>query len=962
MRKLTPLLLLLSLVTLVAHGQKQVYIPPEFSNAPLNEWSWDKTYESDNFVVFWGNVVGTDPINYSNSDLAFDPAELTGYLEDSYDKFVNDIGFVTNTGNLGTYKIIVVMNDTYAGSGGPSGWAFGGSYGNTIGSMWVHPGATRDPYVLSHEFAHSLQAQNNIQQNPSGGFVGYDPAGWVWESHANFMRCAEFPFFAGDDMPRWLMTRSFHVASTRHHYSSFKWLMNIQQNYGGMNTINRLWKESLANETATETWRRISGWSQSQLNDAMFDYAKREVNFDYPAQGFGADMRDQIAVFENNASDNWWLWRRYTILEEIDAASGRYLVPNYIAPQDYGMNIIPLYPDCSSNTVHVKLRGHTEVHTDASWRWGFVELTSSGNSLYGTMQTTSNGEVSYTLTAPDSELFLVVMGAPTLKHYYLWEAGLPRVYRYPYELRIENAVPEGHQSTFRADVKSLFPGSTHSNGGGWVASTASVSASVYVGPKAVVLGSSNLSGSVRVEGTARIQDATANGSVVFSGNCQVMGGTYSGTAQVMDGAVLVHTDLSGDAICKDVMWSWGVAYGSGVVVGGDAEIGSCSTAGVYLQTPHPNNGRGACDGLGATHSSNQDINNSYTLFTDAEMGWTAIGCGECIPTQLTAYTQVNGGSWSQTTTASLTVGDEVMFEPQPAGGAWSWSGPNGFVASTREVTITDVQLSDVGTYVAAYTNACGTTSTLSFEMTVDDGIDNIAPLAIASTSFVSAWETLSAINDNSNPSHSNDKSQGAYGNWNNPNSIQWVQYDWSEDYAIHSIEVYWFDDNGGVLTPTTAYLEYWNGSAWINAGDVPKVKDDWNILTLSGVSTSRLRLSMLNTMESTGILEWKVIGSASSSRVGAVSGDPASTIDYGVNIYPNPSFKNFTVELTGFAAEEPVSLEVMDLSGSVLASYDLGHKRTLKLHKRQLSLSSGCYLISIHGNGQVITRKLVLAD
>jgi len=137
---------------------------------------------------------------------------------------------------------------------------------------------------------------------------------------------------------------------------------------------------------------------------------------------------------------------------------------------------------------------------------------------------------------------------------------------------------------------------------------------------------------------------------------------------------------------------------------------------------------------------------------------------------------------------------------------------------------------------------------------------NIASLATATTSYVSAWETIRALNDNSNPTNSNDKSAGAYGNWNNPNSIQWVQYDWPQNFNLSSTQIYWFDDNGGVLTPTRAYVEYWNGSAWVNAGNVPLVKNAFNTLALNGVVTNRLRVSMLNATQSTGILEWRVAG------------------------------------------------------------------------------------------------------
>ncbi|WP_323814423.1 cellulose-binding domain-containing protein [Cellvibrio sp. NN19] len=150
---------------------------------------------------------------------------------------------------------------------------------------------------------------------------------------------------------------------------------------------------------------------------------------------------------------------------------------------------------------------------------------------------------------------------------------------------------------------------------------------------------------------------------------------------------------------------------------------------------------------------------------------------------------------------------------------------------------------------------------------------NIATLATATTSYVSPWETIRAVNDNSNPANSNDKSAGAYGNWNNPNSIQWVQYDWPQNYALSNTQIYWFDDNGGVLTPTRAYIEYWNGSGWVNAGNVPLVKNAFNTLALGGVVTSRLRVSMLNTQQSTGILEWRVAGSAA----GAISSSSSSS-------------------------------------------------------------------------------------
>ncbi len=77
---------------------------------------------------------------------------------------------------------------------------------------------------------------------------------------------------------------------------------------------------------------------------------------------------------------------------------------------------------------------------------------------------------------------------------------------------------------------------------------------------------------------------------------------------------------------------------------------------------------------------------------------------------------------------------------------------------------------------------------------------NLALVATASTSFVSGHETITALNDGATPANSNDKSHGAYGNWPRTGT-QWVQYDWSQPISTCKMDVYWFDDHGGVRLP-----------------------------------------------------------------------------------------------------------------------------------------------------------------
>lgn len=98
------------------------------------------------------------------------------------------------------------------------------------------------------------------------------------------------------------------------------------------------------------------------------------------------------------------------------------------------------------------------------------------------------------------------------------------------------------------------------------------------------------------------------------------------------------------------------------------------------------------------------------------------GGSSCTPTPITPYLQVNGGTWTQTASASLTAGSTLIFGPQPTtGGSWSWSGPNNFNATTREVTISNIQTNQAGNYVATYTNTGGCQSTQTFTVTVTGG-------------------------------------------------------------------------------------------------------------------------------------------------------------------------------------------------------------------------------------------------
>ena len=88
-------------------------------------------------------------------------------------------------------------------------------------------------------------------------------------------------------------------------------------------------------------------------------------------------------------------------------------------------------------------------------------------------------------------------------------------------------------------------------------------------------------------------------------------------------------------------------------------------------------------------------------------------------TPLTPYIQVNGGSWQQISSVAVNVGDQVNLAPtNVSGGSWSWIGPNGYTASTRQINVVPLN-SPNNTYIVTYTNTSGVTSSRTFTVTVN---------------------------------------------------------------------------------------------------------------------------------------------------------------------------------------------------------------------------------------------------
>ncbi len=186
----------------------------------------------------------------------------------------------------------------------------------------------------------------------------------------------------------------------------------------------------------------------------------------------------------------------------------------------------------------------------------------------------------------------------------------------------------------------------------------------------------------------------------------------------------------------------------------------------------------------------QDIGEPYNGSSPDLGCFESGGGGGCTPTAITPYLQIDGGSWSGASSATLDPGQNITFGPQPAsGGSWSWSGPNNFSSSSREVTISNIQTNQAGSYVAIYTNSCGAQSSQAYSITVSGGSTSYP--VIYSFSSEQSGNPASNILDGNNADDSR---------WSAESFPQWVIVDYGANKSIIGTRLWTYQDRAYQFT------------------------------------------------------------------------------------------------------------------------------------------------------------------
>ncbi len=501
--------------------------------------------ESKHFVVWWSD----------STEGRFDP-ETHGrralrMLEESYQVFCRLLGYedpfehTDRAQRDGTrYKLNHIT--WYGGF-----WMGGGDFtyfnvppAGLLDEGWGNP--------VPHEFGHAIQgAQASIL------------AGGHWESHANFLREYRTTYYAPFFPPanrstvelHPLRQSNFRQDHSRLIYADYRIHLALADHgaaWGLPSNIDAvLWSLGPPEQTVYERLELVLP-EEHDIKDVVASTIRHWPMLDFV---HSAEIRAHRWANERDRAYYDYITGSHLIPDA--AEPGWYRVPLERAPEKFAFmfhEIEPLGP-----TVTATLRGLELFAGDEDWRWCFVAIDAEDDARYSGLS--GPGRMSFDLTESDNRVYIVVVATPGDTSLNLTDFSNTRPIgrhvdrlRYPYELFLENASPLKRPLDWTNDE-----GAAHPNGGGFVAATASVDETAYVGPNARVLDNATVRGGARIEDFAVVaNNATVEDRAIVSGFAAVLGrARVSDEARVRDRGVLTqnaradgHALVAGHAVLE----------------------------------------------------------------------------------------------------------------------------------------------------------------------------------------------------------------------------------------------------------------------------------------------------------------------------------------------------------------------------------------------------------------------------
>ena len=480
----------------------------------------------------------TGPDRAGSGKKAFAP----GFLDQQkywYDKVwsgLEELGCpMPMAGEASPHKLNVFVTGTGL-SRHKEGFAFGAA------DIIVHPAAMGDgSSVIPHEFGHTVQFY-------SKGFRDSRFVGWFWECHANWTTHQFMPGY-----PPVLMGYAekahYELNSSRHNYGSWPFLQVLTEDprFGPSFPFD-IWPacrrddKGAALEDPFQVIMRLGVergiWKDGPagFGDTIGELAARMAGWDFQNQYFYC--KEARSLERNPGRVN----SLAVVLEP--GADGRWRPLHSHAPKQYGVNLVGLNVAPGASQVEADFTGIADPAISADWRVTLVATDKRGLSRYS--QTVRGGKLSLDVK-PGERLTLAIAATPSTYEPLEFRPGYAVKRRYPYSVAFKGAAPQV-PAPFEARAKP--PGGPHPNGGGFVAKTAKVDATVFVARTAQVLDAAKVTGNARICGQAVIRrSAEVGGNAVITGfarvddNAKVSGNAHVGGYAFLGG----RAELTGNA-------------------------------------------------------------------------------------------------------------------------------------------------------------------------------------------------------------------------------------------------------------------------------------------------------------------------------------------------------------------------------------------------------------------------------
>lgn len=411
------LTIIIGLATLPATAQKRIFIPEELRaidfTCDTSRYCWMHSAQTRDLVFFWEKGFGDDLSTAPQLDghpMQVDLDNLKQRVQGFYNFFRDTLKFTLPGSKADRYKMMVMINYSLEGT------AYGGTYDNFIGALWVAPNRIQDRKLncLAHELGHCFQLQiiaDSVSPAWGGsGFYEMTSQWMLWLVNPDWLTDENYHFEAFKELTH----KAFLDGSNIYHSP---YVIEYWAEKHGLTSIADLYRNGREGEDPVMTYQRLYGVKQQAFNDEMIRCYQQLINLDF-----------HHAYRETRRYACQW----HTPMHAVGAG---WSPDSTVVPEDYGFNAIRLKGATEGQTVTANLRAQGP---EKGFRYAFVAVTQSGRAVYG--RPVSRGKASLRLPRePLRAVYLVVMGAPAQHRMLSWESSEPNR-QYPYTVTFNKGV------------------------------------------------------------------------------------------------------------------------------------------------------------------------------------------------------------------------------------------------------------------------------------------------------------------------------------------------------------------------------------------------------------------------------------------------------------------------------------------------------------------------------------------